>query len=230
MSDQMIRTVVDSRIKLSVPLTERSRELLYVIQNCIGQGFSFEEAMEDLKQIYGRMIRKVGLLSITDIFSIKEKIWDGGGRKITTACKGYYFDVSMSNIGVNKLHHMEYANGCASWNSWSLGCEGDVESSKTRNLGADCVKKARLQTLIMEFVNMKMSYNDTIDAYVAKLSGIVTQEEGDDVVRTLEVVVEVVVKDVVEATINTKANVTLGKTVKIISKRGSNMSNVISRI
>ncbi|GJU71338.1 serine/threonine/dual specificity protein kinase, catalytic domain-containing protein [Tanacetum coccineum] len=58
MSDQMIRTVVDSRIKLSVPLTERSRELLYVIQKCIGQGFSFEEAMEDLKQIYDRIIRK----------------------------------------------------------------------------------------------------------------------------------------------------------------------------
>ena len=57
MSDQMIRTVVDSRIKLSVPLTERSRELLYVIQNCI-QGYSFEEAIEDLKQIYGRMVRK----------------------------------------------------------------------------------------------------------------------------------------------------------------------------
>nr|GFA78111.1 hypothetical protein [Tanacetum cinerariifolium] len=46
------------------------------------------------------------------------------------------------------------------------------EAIKTRNLGADYVKEARLQTLITEFKNMKMSDNDTIDAYAAKLSGI----------------------------------------------------------
>ncbi|GJV71954.1 hypothetical protein Tco_1491949 [Tanacetum coccineum] len=49
------------------------------------------------------------------------------------------------------------------------------EAIKTRNLGADCVKEARLQTLIMEFENLKMSNNDTINAYAAKLSGIASK-------------------------------------------------------
>ncbi|GJR19898.1 uncharacterized mitochondrial protein-like protein [Tanacetum coccineum] len=48
----------------------------------------------------------------------------------------------------------------------------EVEEIKTRNLGADRVKEARLQTLITEFENLKMSDNDTIDTYAAKLSGI----------------------------------------------------------
>nr|GEZ79374.1 hypothetical protein [Tanacetum cinerariifolium] len=39
------------------------------------------------------------------------------------------------------------------------------EAIKTRNLGVDHVKKARLQTLITKFKNMKMSYNDSIEAY-----------------------------------------------------------------
>ncbi|GJW35711.1 uncharacterized mitochondrial protein-like protein [Tanacetum coccineum] len=46
------------------------------------------------------------------------------------------------------------------------------EAIKTHNLGADRVKEARLQTLITEFENLKMSDNDTIDAYAVKLSGI----------------------------------------------------------
>nr|GEW63571.1 uncharacterized protein [Tanacetum cinerariifolium] len=46
---------------------------------------------------------------------------------------------------------------------------------KTRNLGADCVKEARLQTLITEFKNSKMSDNDNIDTYAAKLSGIASK-------------------------------------------------------
>ncbi|GKC22693.1 hypothetical protein Tco_1024843 [Tanacetum coccineum] len=109
-------------------------------------------------------------------------------RKLTTNCKGYYFNVSMLDIVVNKLHHLEYAYGSTSWNSWSLGCEDLVlqienlktgkemwEAIKTRNLGADCVKEARLQTLIMEFENLKMSNNDTINAYAAKLSGIASK-------------------------------------------------------
>ncbi|GJZ99004.1 zinc finger, CCHC-type containing protein [Tanacetum coccineum] len=49
------------------------------------------------------------------------------------------------------------------------------EAIKTRNLGADYVKEARLQTLIMVFENLKMSDNDTIDAYAAKLSGIASK-------------------------------------------------------
>ncbi|GJU68363.1 uncharacterized mitochondrial protein-like protein [Tanacetum coccineum] len=49
------------------------------------------------------------------------------------------------------------------------------EAIKTCNLGADRIKEARLQTLIMEFENLKMSDNDTIDAYAAKLSGIASQ-------------------------------------------------------
>nr|GEX50538.1 hypothetical protein [Tanacetum cinerariifolium] len=46
---------------------------------------------------------------------------------------------------------------------------------KTHNLGVDCVKEARLQTLIKEFDNMNMSDNDTIDAYAAKLSNIASK-------------------------------------------------------
>ncbi|GKB22410.1 hypothetical protein Tco_0861811 [Tanacetum coccineum] len=44
-----------------------------------------------------------------------------------------------------------------------------------RNLGVDRVKEARLQTLITEFKNLKMSDNDTIDAYATKLSGIASK-------------------------------------------------------
>ncbi|GJU81811.1 uncharacterized mitochondrial protein-like protein [Tanacetum coccineum] len=49
------------------------------------------------------------------------------------------------------------------------------EAIKTRNLGVDRVKEARLQTLITEFENLKMSDNDTIDAYAAKFSGIASK-------------------------------------------------------
>ncbi|GKC14192.1 retrovirus-related pol polyprotein from transposon TNT 1-94 [Tanacetum coccineum] len=49
------------------------------------------------------------------------------------------------------------------------------EAIKTHNLGADHVKEIRLQTLITEFENLKMSDNDTIDAYAAKLSGIASK-------------------------------------------------------
>ncbi|GKA02274.1 hypothetical protein Tco_0674939 [Tanacetum coccineum] len=49
------------------------------------------------------------------------------------------------------------------------------EAIKTRNLGADCVKEARLQTLITEFENLKMLDNGTIDEYAAKLSGIASK-------------------------------------------------------
>ncbi|GJY25650.1 hypothetical protein Tco_0400376 [Tanacetum coccineum] len=46
------------------------------------------------------------------------------------------------------------------------------EAIKTRNLGADRVKEARLQTIITKFENLKMSDNDTINAYAAKLSAL----------------------------------------------------------
>ncbi|GJR13416.1 hypothetical protein Tco_0796068 [Tanacetum coccineum] len=49
------------------------------------------------------------------------------------------------------------------------------EAIKTRNLGTDRVKEARLQTLIMEFENMKMLDNDSIDAYAAKFLGIASK-------------------------------------------------------
>ncbi|XP_076940121.1 uncharacterized protein LOC143609178 [Bidens hawaiensis] len=41
---------------------------------------------------------------------------------------------------------------------------------KTRNLGADRVKEARLQTLMNEFDAMRMKETETIDVFVAKLS------------------------------------------------------------
>ncbi|GJY41621.1 initiator tRNA phosphoribosyl transferase [Tanacetum coccineum] len=49
------------------------------------------------------------------------------------------------------------------------------EAIKTRNLETDRVKEARLQTLITDFENLKMSDNDSIDAYAAKLSGIASK-------------------------------------------------------
>ncbi|GKF28586.1 hypothetical protein Tco_0094928, partial [Tanacetum coccineum] len=49
------------------------------------------------------------------------------------------------------------------------------EAIKTRNLGGDRVKEARLETLIIEFENMKMLDNGTIDEYAAKLSGIASK-------------------------------------------------------
>ncbi|GJR33624.1 uncharacterized mitochondrial protein-like protein [Tanacetum coccineum] len=49
------------------------------------------------------------------------------------------------------------------------------EAIKTRNLGVDRVKEARLQTLITEFENLKMLDNSTIGEYAAKLSGIATK-------------------------------------------------------
>ncbi|GKA12176.1 hypothetical protein Tco_0691722 [Tanacetum coccineum] len=51
------------------------------------------------------------------------------------------------------------------------------EAIKTCNLGANCVKEARLPTLIMEFKNLKMPNNDSIDAYAAKLSGVASKYE-----------------------------------------------------
>lgn len=49
------------------------------------------------------------------------------------------------------------------------------DAIKTRNLGADRVKEARLQTLITEFENLKMSDSGTIDAYASTLSGIASK-------------------------------------------------------
>nr|GEU39886.1 hypothetical protein [Tanacetum cinerariifolium] len=49
------------------------------------------------------------------------------------------------------------------------------EAIKTHNLGVDRVKEARLQTLITEFENLKMSDNDSIDAYAAKFSSIASK-------------------------------------------------------
>ncbi|GKC11174.1 hypothetical protein Tco_1007956 [Tanacetum coccineum] len=49
------------------------------------------------------------------------------------------------------------------------------EAIKTRNLGADHVNEARLQTLITKFENLTMSDNDSIDAYAAKLSDIASK-------------------------------------------------------
>ncbi|GJT23892.1 ribonuclease H-like domain, reverse transcriptase, RNA-dependent DNA polymerase [Tanacetum coccineum] len=49
------------------------------------------------------------------------------------------------------------------------------EVIKTHNLRANCVKEARLQTLITEFENLKMLDNGTIDEYATKLSGIASK-------------------------------------------------------
>nr|GEW27030.1 uncharacterized protein [Tanacetum cinerariifolium] len=53
--------------------------------------------------------------------------------------------------------------------------EGNVGSINTRNLRVDRMKEERLQTLITEFENMKMSDNGTIDEYATNLSGIASK-------------------------------------------------------
>lgn len=49
------------------------------------------------------------------------------------------------------------------------------EAIKARHMGADKVKEARLQTLMAEFERLKMKDNDTIDAFVGKLSEIASK-------------------------------------------------------
>ncbi|GKC32110.1 hypothetical protein Tco_1039404 [Tanacetum coccineum] len=53
--------------------------------------------------------------------------------------------------------------------------KGMCEAIKTRNLRVNRVKETRLQTIITEFENSKMSDNDTIDSYAANLSGIASK-------------------------------------------------------
>ncbi|XP_013594361.1 PREDICTED: uncharacterized protein LOC106302391 [Brassica oleracea var. oleracea] len=42
----------------------------------------------------------------------------------------------------------------------------------SRHLGADCVREARLQTLMTEFDRLKMDDNDTVDDFAGKISGL----------------------------------------------------------
>ncbi|XP_076884580.1 uncharacterized protein LOC143533799 [Bidens hawaiensis] len=49
------------------------------------------------------------------------------------------------------------------------------DSIKTRHLGAERVREARLQTLSMEFDNMKMNESDSIDNFAGKLSSIASK-------------------------------------------------------
>jgi len=46
------------------------------------------------------------------------------------------------------------------------------EAIKSRNLGAERVKEARLQTLILEFEGLKMKDTSSIDDFSSKLSGM----------------------------------------------------------
>ena len=49
------------------------------------------------------------------------------------------------------------------------------DAIKTRHLGADRVREARLQTLTAEFENLKMKETSTIDEFVSQLSSIVSK-------------------------------------------------------
>ncbi|KAJ9566346.1 LOW QUALITY PROTEIN: hypothetical protein OSB04_002312 [Centaurea solstitialis] len=49
------------------------------------------------------------------------------------------------------------------------------EAIKSRNLGADRVREARLQSLIAKFDNLKMKETGTIDEYASQLSGIASK-------------------------------------------------------
>ncbi|XP_076925318.1 uncharacterized protein LOC143588099 [Bidens hawaiensis] len=54
------------------------------------------------------------------------------------------------------------------------------DSIKTRHLGAERVREARLQTLSMEFDNMKMNESDSIDNFAGKLSSIASKSAALD--------------------------------------------------
>ncbi|XP_013594604.1 PREDICTED: uncharacterized protein LOC106302691 [Brassica oleracea var. oleracea] len=49
------------------------------------------------------------------------------------------------------------------------------EAIKSRNLGADRVREARLQTLMSEFDKLRMTDTDTVDDYAGKLSGLASR-------------------------------------------------------
>ncbi|XP_076883368.1 uncharacterized protein LOC143532113 [Bidens hawaiensis] len=49
------------------------------------------------------------------------------------------------------------------------------DSIKTRHLGAERVREVRLQTLSMEFDNMKMNESDSVDNFAGKLSSIASK-------------------------------------------------------
>ncbi|XP_076923304.1 uncharacterized protein LOC143585393 [Bidens hawaiensis] len=49
------------------------------------------------------------------------------------------------------------------------------DSIKTRHLGAEWVREARLQTLSMEFDNMKMNESDSIENFAGKLTSIASK-------------------------------------------------------
>jgi len=57
------------------------------------------------------------------------------------------------------------------------------EAIKSRNLGAERVKEARLQTLMAEFDKLKMKDSETIDDYVGRISEITTKAAalGEDI-------------------------------------------------
>lgn len=49
------------------------------------------------------------------------------------------------------------------------------DAIKSRHLGADRVREARLQTLMAEFDKLKMSDTDTVDDFAGKISGLVSK-------------------------------------------------------
>lgn len=49
------------------------------------------------------------------------------------------------------------------------------DAIKARHLGADRVREARLQTLMVEFDNLKMNDDDKVDDFAGKISGLVSQ-------------------------------------------------------
>ncbi|GJX41133.1 hypothetical protein Tco_0256123 [Tanacetum coccineum] len=128
---------------------------------------------------------RAGLFSFADIFLIKNKIWDGGGRKLTTAFLLRIHEVwdvvdpgsgdaKKNNIVKGLLFQSILEDLILQIKTLKIRKEM-WEAIKTRNLGADRVKEARLQTLITEFENLKMSDNGTIDEYATKLSGIASK-------------------------------------------------------
>ena len=60
------------------------------------------------------------------------------------------------------------------------------EAIKSRHMGADRVKEARLQTLMAEFERLKMKESDTIDNFVGKLSEIASKSAalGENIEKT----------------------------------------------
>nr|GEW32124.1 hypothetical protein [Tanacetum cinerariifolium] len=132
-------------------------------QHTVNSAALFHEVYSNM----GKLDLEAGLLSTTNVFTVETKNKDGGGRKLTTTRKDTTLTfqcpiLTSTNYTIWRMR-------------MQVLLEIHGEAIETRNLGADSVKDARLQTLITEFETMKMFDNGTKDEYAVKLSGIASK-------------------------------------------------------